>query len=925
MIRWLEQVGADDVGLVGGKGASLGEMVRAGLPVPPGFCVTVQAYRAAVDPLHEQVLSLLAAGEHDRLRQVVAQVPLPPGLEGQVASAVKRLGGPLAVRSSATAEDLPQASFAGQQETVLGVVGTQDVLAALRRCWASLWSDRAIAYRYEQGFAHQEVALAVVVQRMVPADAAGVAFTADPVTGQRAAVVIESSWGLGESVVSGAVTPDSFVVSTRDRSRAQGGVPRREHGGHRGRNLPWARGRDRWVRAGEWWRLAGPGRSGAVLSRRLGDKRSRTDLAPAGATRTRGTTVRERRRFSLTSAQARQVAALARRVEAYQRCPVDIEWAVAGGRLWLLQARPITTLGATGSAGSAASSWLGRDGSSPDGDVPCSLRDQTSLPPARHPGRLSRFLRADIMEHFPAPYPLDVTALGIAWRSLQAAAAVAGVRIHGSFPGGAPASVDDDGVVRLGYPQVTLWGLPLGVLRIASTRWPDPGLWARREGTCAREAAARMRALPGEKMTNEALGEALAGVVSEAEAMERARFTGYLGAHLLRGAWLDVLLRLARTRYTQLDLLGDLDYATVVIDRGLSRLAASAPEPVRRLLAQETVDDAVGATVDVEAVRQACPRWWREVEAFLAEHGTRTTAMYQPFSSTSWSEDLPAFLSVLAMRVGSGSQQLAALPAARLGPGGGQGAPSGSQEGSGSGQAVAHARLVAQVGDRLPRPLRKGFTRLVTSYRAGHVMREASVVEFEQLGAAARGLALEAGRRLREAGLVEDAWQVVYLRMEELEAWLHGEDVDIERLVRARVRARPRAEAVWQQQRTESGSHQGEVLEGAGAALVGVAASPGTATGTARVVTGPADFARLRPGDVLVCQTTDPAWTPLFARAVAVVAESGGRLSHAAIVAREYAIPAVLGVAGATTRIADGAHVTVDGTSGRVVRAGEPG
>ncbi len=174
----------------------------------------------------------------------------------------------------------------------------------------------------------------------------------------------------------------------------------------------------------------------------------------------------------------------------------------------------------------------------------------------------------------------------------------------------------------------------------------------------------------------------------------------------------------------------------------------------------------------------------------------------------------------------------------------------------------------------------------MADYRAGHVMREASVVEFEQLGAAARGLALEVGRRPREAGLVEDARQVAYLRLEELEAWLHGGDADIKRLVRARVRARPRAEAAWQQQRGEPDGRRGAVLEGtgeAGTALVGVAASPGTATGTARVVTGPAEFARLRPGDVLVCQTTDPAWTPLFARAAAVVAKSGGRLSHAAI------------------------------------------
>ena len=182
------------------------------------------------------------------------------------------------------------------------------------------------------------------------------------------------------------------------------------------------------------------------------------------------------------------------------------------------------------------------------------------------------------------------------------------------------------------------------------------------------------------------------------------------------------------------------------------------------------------------------------------------------------------------------------------------------------------------------------------------------MVEFEELGAVVRRLALEAGRRMAGAGLVAGPEHVRCLTFDKLLGWLRtgAVDVDVER----RVRARPRAQAAW---------NEGRQVESApGDGLVGTAASPGAATGPARVVAGPADFKRLREGDILVCRATDPAWTPLFALAAGVVAETGGRLSHAAIVAREYGIPAVLGVPGATVRIADGARISVDGTAGRV-------
>ena len=809
MIIDLEAVRATDIPHVGGKGANLGELIAAGLPVPGGFCVTADAYRAAVAPLQARMAELLSAGKHEQLRGLVADAPLPDGLAEQVRSAVAALSCPVAVRSSATAEDLPDASFAGQQQTILGVAGADAVLDAIRQCWASLWTDRAIAYRAEQGFVDEEVRLAVVVQRMIPAEAAGVAFTTDPITGRRDRIVIESSWGLGESVVSGAVTPDSFTIP---RSAA----------------------------------LSAPlSMAGRRITRRAGDKRTRIDLTREGAAVTSAVPQSQRRRLSLSDKEIRDLARLARRVERHYGRPMDIEWAVWHGRPWLLQARPITTVGAVGAPGE------------PEPDRPGGL------------GRLSRFIRSEIVEHFPSPYPLDLAVVEFTIRCLARTAATAGIHLRNAD---GLISMDDDGVAHVGCPRVSLLGVPMGLARVARMRWRDPRAWSTGPGARARALVRRLRSLPS-SISNAALADALVEAMAQGEAFLLVRFRDYLSFHLLRGQRLDLLLRLARTDLTQFDLLGDLDYATTIIDRRLRELATRAPEGAQRLLAQEPVD--------AGAVRAASPEWWRDVEEFLVEYGARTTGMYQPFSSLGWREDLPTFLTTLNMMTRSHPE------------------PSPGR---------SHQEVVADVCARLPGFLRSSFRRLVADYRSGHVMREDSVVEFGELGAAVRRLALMAGRRMTEAGLISEPQQVRYVTVDELVAWLRTgvAAVDIER----RIKARPRTQAEWSAGR-QTGSASGDEL-------TGVAASPGAASGPARVIAGPADFKTLQRGDILVCRATDPAWTPLFTLAAGVVAETGGRLSHAAIVAREYGIPAVLGVPGATTRIADGAHVSVDGRAGRV-------
>jgi len=327
-VVWLDAVGSADLERVGGKAASLGELTGADLPVPPGFVVTADTYRTfieetgiaadlfeAVDVDHEDSAALAAA--HERAHELIVETPLPEPVREEVLAAYDEFdpAGPLvAVRSSATAEDLPDASFAGQQETFLNV-GREALLDRVRECWASLFSERAIYYRNRQGFPHEEVDIAVVVQRMVDAEKSGVLFTSHPSTGEPRAIV-EAAWGLGEGVVSGAVSPDNYVV---DRE------------------------------------------TGEAVETQVADKKTMFVRSADGETVEEAVPDDRRETRVLSGAELDDLVAVGERVESHYGEPQDVEWAMRGGELYMLQSRPITTIetgsaGATGTAGAAGAS-----------------------------------------------------------------------------------------------------------------------------------------------------------------------------------------------------------------------------------------------------------------------------------------------------------------------------------------------------------------------------------------------------------------------------------------------------------------------------------------------------------------------------------------------------------------------------------------
>lgn len=303
-LLWLADCTDDCQNLVGGKATGLGHLLRNGFTVPPGFAVTTAAYRTHVEhnqlaPAIQRLLSGPPDAAAEQIRALFESSEPAPDLVTQVLQAYEQLAGPVAVRSSATMEDLADASFAGQQETYLWLLNAEQVVQHIVRCWASLFTPQAIAYRAHRGAPAEDLAMAVVVQEMVPAEAAGVMLTLDPTNGDRSAIIIEASYGLGVAVVNGEVTPDRFCVDkvTLD-----------------------------------------------IRSRAVGDKHIAYRFDPAiEGTRTEPVPPQQRRQTSLSDAEVIQLAEMAKRMERAMGRPQDIEWAIGPGRaILLLQARPET-------------------------------------------------------------------------------------------------------------------------------------------------------------------------------------------------------------------------------------------------------------------------------------------------------------------------------------------------------------------------------------------------------------------------------------------------------------------------------------------------------------------------------------------------------------------------------------------------------
>ena len=331
-VQKFEELNKSDIPIAGGKGANLGELTQAGIPVPPGFVVTAEAYQYFMDEagINDKVMEILDRTDinntkelqaaADEIKKIIIEAPIPEDLVlfireyyNELCQRVDDEDTDVAIRSSATAEDLPEASFAGQQDTFLHVSGDDEVLEYIRKCWASLFEARAIFYREENNFEHSKVYIAVVVQKMAFADKAGVMFTVNPSTGEDVAM-IEGSWGLGEAVVSGDVTPDNYQVDKKTNE---------------------------------------------IVNVTISDKKVMYTNDANGTSVKVDVPEEKRNERVLSDEEVIELTEMGKRVQAHYGEPMDTEWAFEADRLYLLQARPITTLGNDEAEAGDASSNLG--------------------------------------------------------------------------------------------------------------------------------------------------------------------------------------------------------------------------------------------------------------------------------------------------------------------------------------------------------------------------------------------------------------------------------------------------------------------------------------------------------------------------------------------------------------------------------------
>lgn len=827
LVAPLGSFGTADIGRAGGKGANLGALVQRGYRVPDGFVVTTDAYAAVIQ--HAGSTSPLAAFEGtadggptdgSAIRSALLQTAVPEVLRRAISEAHAALGGgPVAVRSSATAEDLPGAAFAGQHDTFLNVVGEAELVDAVRRCWASLWTDRAITYRRRRGIPTRSLAIAVVVQRMVEAEEAGVMLTANPVTGVRDEILLDASSGLGEAVVSGIVTPDHYRLDSQDQ----------------------------------------------VVEWRPGDREVVIRSVPGGGVvHDTESGVRATR---LPDPVLGELARLGRGIAELFGRPQDIEWAHADGHVWVLQARPLTAL----------------------------------PPPPQSLSRVQRRTGPVILEMLPSrPYPLDVSLWilpGLGRMVARMLDEIVGLRVH--FGDVLP---ELDGVVDRFVPPeprptaAMVTRLPRTLRR---ARRYDSARWAADPRFAAYER--RIDELTGRDLPSLTWTDLVAHAGEALDALDtmtdiRVDYLPHVGASQLR-----LLLALRVLGLTDLyaDLVAGGATRTADANRALAELAAlvRADDELRAAF--------LGMDADTLAERLQEPLFATfrpAVDAFLTEYGHRETTSVLLISAPTWSDSPGTLLGAVTSLVDE-PPRLTRVVA-----------------GSAADRLLAHRLARSEWASRW-------IMRTVTAARSGIAMREDTHFHAARALPLLRRTALEVGRRLADVGILRDAEEVFHLRIEELQALPEPVTVDPADVARVHdvveARAARRAELGGAPLISPTSLFHRTATD-ADALVTGTAAGGGRATGPVRLVRGPAEFGRLRSGDILVCPYTNPSWTSLFQRAAGVVVDTGGSASHAAIVAREFGIAAVMGTGTGTSMLVDGQMVTVDGDTGRVTAAPRP-
>lgn len=876
----LEQLRAVDVAVVGGKAANLGELVAAGFPVPAGFCVSTTAFQhfIAAQPDRESLNTLLDTLTEDdvepvrqagqQMRDTLRRAPIPDDVAEAVVTAWRALGveDAYAVRSSATVEDSPTASFAGQQDTLLNVRGETALLNSIRECWASLFTDRAILYRLHEGIDHRTVQLAVVVQLMVEPQVSGIMFTADPVTGNRTMIAIDASFGLGEALVSGVVSPDRYQVNKRTRT---------------------------------------------LVTRQIADKRLMVRSLPGGGVESVEVPLDLRTQPALTDAQVYELAALGARIEAHYRIPQDIEWGLDDGRFVILQARPITTLFPL------PQPVPRNDGlhvyfsfshfqvmTDPLPDLVSSLW-RVIVPAGRPAGELENTSMAvaggrlyiDLSALLHHRMLGRVVPLALTSADALAARAIAAVAAREAFrrQGHTVSSVN-----------LLTWIVPLLSRVLLRLVRPLP------ESTTAfglrlmdrhlARAETRLAAAPDRIARLTVAVDLLSDIVPT---IFRTWFPYFIAGELAHGLLVRLLQGVAQpgdleavVRGVEGNVVTEMNLAV----GDLADLIRQSPE-----LAQHLSRQRIGAQMllDTATSMPGGSVFMAAWQSFIARYGMRATGEID-LRRPRWHEDPGSLLQMILSNAGHSEAGMHRAQHRRLVL---------------QGEAAAERLIRSASGGPLGRVRGLLTRRLVRLTRQLLPTREHHKFWVMRLLGMVKPVLLEAGEHLVARGRISEVDDVWFVTVPELLAVLDRPGKPLQDRVAERRAAFERFKVLMPPHVMTS---EGEIPFVAPAAadvpsnaLLGTAASPGIVDGIARVVRDPYTTL-LKHGEILVAPFTDPGWTPLFITAAAIVTEVGGVMTHGSVVAREYGIPAVVGVTGATTSIRTGQRIRVNGTAGYV-------
>ena len=859
-----ERIDRTDVSDVGGKGAHLGELSRIdGIRVPDGFCVTTDAFRRVVAEersIGDRLERLSRVEPDDRsairtqsaeIRRAVEDVTMPGDLVSAIGESLARLGEEhaYAVRSSATAEDLPGASFAGQQDSYLNVVGLDSVVRHVRRCWASLFTERAVTYRRRNGFDHRTVRMAVVVQRMVSPEAAGVLFTADPVTSNRKIATVEAVWGLGESLVSGLAGGDVYTV--RDEQ---------------------------------------------VVQTAVATKRRAVQASPGCGTRDVTVDPDRQERRVLTDAQVVRLAGLGRRIEAHFGRPQDIEWCLAGGDFHIVQSRPITTVFPVPETGDQ------------DNHVYLSVGHQQMMTDAIKPLGLSMWQLTTPRPMHEAGGRLFADIAPILAAPAGRAAFMETLAKHDPLIRDAVQSVLDRGDFVRSLPDGAPGTAPAPVPTVGDTVETDPAVVDELIAQTRASVATLRREIQG--LSGPALLDFILADITE---LKRLLFDPRSHRVIMAGMeatwWLNDHLEEWLGERNAADALTQSVPHNVTSEMGLALLDVAdtiRPHPDVVAFLHRVVDEGREGDgfLDELAGLAGGPETREAIRAYLDEYGMRCTGEID-ITRTRWSERPAALVPTILGNVknfepGAGKRRF----------------EQGRQESQRKERELLPRLAALPDGERKAEETK----RMIDRVRAFAGFRE-----YPKYGMVCRSFAykqalLREAERLVRSGVLREKDDIFYLRLQELHEVVRTNDVDDE-LVRERREAFRSYEALTPPRVLTS---DGEALTGEyhrddapPGALPGLPVSAGTVEGRARVIVDMAQ-AELEPGDILVTAYTDPSWTSLFIAVDGLVTEVGGLMTHGAVIAREYGLPAVVGVEHATGLIRDGQRIRVNGTDGYV-------